>query len=181
MKDAGLEGLATARLQLRRFTPGDLDFLFRLYDDEEVSRYTGGRKTREQCQETLQKAVLDYYGSHPGLGIWITQERSSGEPIGMHLLNHMRGESHIQVGYSLMKPWWGQGYATEMCRALLRYGFADLGLPRIHAITALPNTASQHVLLKSGLLRQGERIVPAYSTTDAQAWFERDAADWLAV
>lgn len=180
MQDAGLEHLNTERLQLRRFTPQDIGFLQQLYSDEEVARHIGGLRTRQQCQEMLDQHILAYYGANPGLGIWMTLDRHSGEPMGMHLLNHMRGETLIQVGYSLLRRHWGRGYATEMCRALLRYGFGDLGLPRIHAITSLENLASQQVLLKCGLQRKGERNFAAYAQHGPQAYFECDAADWRA-
>jgi RimJ/RimL family protein N-acetyltransferase len=69
-----------------------------------------------------------------------------------------------------------------MALALLRYGFVELALPRIVGMTALDNRASQHVLLKIGLHRQGERAFPhpAYASAGPQAWFERDAISWLA-
>lgn len=67
-----------------------------------------------------------------------------------------------------------------MAKALVRYGFLDLGLPRIVAITDLDHAASQHVLRKAGLRRNGERAFahPAYADQGPLAWFERDAADW---
>jgi [ribosomal protein S5]-alanine N-acetyltransferase len=55
-------------------------------------------------------------------------------------------------------------------------------LPRIVGITDLPNIASQRVLLKAGLRRNGERSFahPAYASQGPLAWFERDAESWLA-
>src|SRR5207244_52271 len=102
--------------------------------------------------------------------------------IGLHLLNHIQGESFIQVGYLLFPEYWGKGYATEMARAVVRYGYTELKLPQIVAITDLGNTDSQRVLLKIGLHRKGERALPhpAYAKGGPLAWFERDAADWLA-
>jgi RimJ/RimL family protein N-acetyltransferase len=86
------------------------------------------------------------------------------------------------VGYVLDQPAWGRGYATEMAFAVLRYGFRDLGLARIHAIATLDNHPSHRVLLKIGLKRNGERAFahPAYSAAGPMAWFERDRDDWLA-
>ena len=182
MKDP-TSSLTTERLRLRRFTADDLELLLRLNSDERVMRYAGGVKTRAQTEELLKTRILAYYEEHPGLGVWATLERGSGACIGMHLLNHIHGEPDIQVGYLLLPERWGRGYATEMCRAVLRYGFADLGLPRIAAITDLDNGPSQQVLLKAGLERHGERALPhpAYASSGPLAWFERDAASWLAL
>lgn len=167
---------------LRRFTPGDGDWLADLYVDPDVTRYLGGTRTREQVEELFGINILEYYEANPGLGKWMTVERSTGMPVGFHLLNHVRGESFIQVGFGLLKQAWGKGYSTEMAAAVLHYGFANLRLPRIVAIASLPNVASQRVLTKIGLHRRGERAFahPQYAAEGPMAWFERDGADWMA-
>lgn len=172
----------TARLTLRRFTEDDLDRLDAMYSDPEITRYVGGLKTREQTQEMLRTRFIEYYAQNPGLGVWATHERTSGRFLGMHLLNNIQGETDIQVGYVLTRDAWGSGYATEMASALLRYGFESLRLQRICAITDLPNVASQRVLLKIGLRRNGERSFahPAYAASGPLAWFELDAEQWRA-
>jgi ribosomal-protein-alanine N-acetyltransferase len=174
--------LTTDRLALRRFTAEDLDFLADLYADPEVTRHLGGTRDRTQAEELLTTRILDYYEAHPGLGIWMTIERATGQRVGFHLLNHIQGETIVQVGFTLGKPAWGRGYGTEMARALLRHGFVGLALPRIVAIANLDNYASQNVLRKIGLRRNGERAFPhpAYAAAGPMAWFERDRDDWLA-
>lgn len=180
MTDAA--GLTTARLALRRFTAADLDWLHGINGDPVVKRRMGGPATRAQTEAMLRDRILDYYGRHPGLGMWVTLERASGDAIGFHLLNNIQGETDLQVGYVLAPEYWGKGYATEMCIALLRYGFATLALPRIAGITDQANVDSQRVLLKSGLQRNGERAFPhpAYAHAGPLAWFERERGDWLA-
>ena len=86
--------------------------------------------------------MLDYYDAYPGLGNWMTVERASGLPIGFHLLNHIRGESIIQVGFFLTPSAWGRGFATEMGLAVLRHGFLTLGLPQIAGMASLGNRTS---------------------------------------
>ena len=174
--------LTTARLALRRFTPADLDWLAELYSDRDVTRYLGGVKDRAKAEELLNTRILQYYDEHPGLGIWMTVERATGACLGFHLLNHIRGESIVQIGFTLAKSAWGKGFGTEMASAVLRYGFVDLRLPRIAGMASLQNHASQHVLLKIGLERRGERAFPHpdYASEGAMAWFEREAAAWLA-
>jgi ribosomal-protein-alanine N-acetyltransferase len=174
--------LRTDRLGLRRFTPADLDWLMNLYSDPDVMRYLGGVQDRSMVVDLLSTRILQYYDQHPGFGNWMTIDLSTGQPIGFHLLNNIHGESLIQVGFVLSKDAWGKGFGTEMAAALLRYGFVDRALPRIHGMADLDNLASQRVLQKIGLHRRGERAFshPAYAAAGPQAWFERDAADWLA-
>jgi len=173
--------LQTERLALRRFTPEDYDWLVELYSDAEVMRYGGGVKTPAQVNVVMRDRILDYYDQHPGLGVWQTVERATSTPVGFHVLNNIQGESIIQVGYFLLRPAWGRGYATEMARALLRHGFVTLGLSSIAAIAERENVASHRVLTKIGLLRSGERAFAhaAYAHAGPMAWFERDATDWL--
>ena len=174
--------LRTGRLALRRFTERDFDWLAALYADADVTRHLGGVKSRADARAFFDARILGYYEEHPGLGMWMTIRLSDGQPIGFHLLNHIRGESIVQVGFTIAKSAWGMGYATEMAEALLRYGFVDLRLPRIAGMANRDNLASQRVLAKIGLERRGERAFthPDYASAGPMAWFEREAADWLA-
>ena len=182
MTDAGLDRLETARLVLRRFTPEDEALLLRLNQSEAVMRHLGGVMDAAKNHAMLHQRILRYYGDHPGLGVWATMVKATGECAGFHLLNHVKGETLIQLGYRLFPEYWGLGYATEMGRALLRYGFVQRGLARIMANTHPDNLDSQRVLLKCGLHRRGER---AYAHPDLAPFgviplFERKREDWLA-
>jgi [ribosomal protein S5]-alanine N-acetyltransferase len=174
--------LTTHRLGLRRFTADDFEWLAQVYSDADVTRYLGGVKSPSEARAFLETRILRYYDEHPGFGIWMTVERATGVAVGFHLLNHIRGESIVQVGFTLARSAWGNGFATEMAGAVLRYGFLELGVPRIHGMASLQNRASQNVLLKIGLRRHGERAFshPDYAAEGPMAWFERDAVDWCA-
>lgn len=174
--------LITPRLTLRRFTIDDLDWLAALYSDADVTRFLGGALNRESVGVMLRVRILDYYEQNPGFGMWLTCDRATGERLGFHLLFNIQGETIIQVGFGLAKSAWGKGYGTEMAAEVLRYGFEERALPRIVAIANLENHASQHVLLKIGLHRKGERSFPhpAYAAHGPLAWFERDREDWMA-
>lgn len=173
--------LTTERLALRRMNETDLDWLATLYSDTDVTRYLGGVRTRDQVADMLRTRIIEYYDAHPGLGIWMTLERATGTPVGFHLINHIQGETIIQVGYGLATSAWGKGYATEMATAVLRYGFSELNLPHLVGMAPMANIASQRVLEKIGLERRGERSFPhpAYASSGPMAWFERDRDAWL--
>ena len=171
---------ASPRLMLRPMVAEDIGWLAELNASAAVMRHMNGPMSRQASQEMLDR-ILAYYEPHPGMGCWATLERDGGAIVGLHLLNHIRGESFVQVGYRLFERDWGKGYATEMTVAILRYGFAQLRLPQITGIVDLPNHESMRVLLKAGLHRKGERCFehPSYHG-QTLAWFERDRDDWLA-
>ncbi|MEL7498003.1 MAG: GNAT family N-acetyltransferase [Planctomycetota bacterium] len=62
---------------------------------------------------------------------------------------------HAELGYWVGKPYWGKGVCTEAAGALIRYGFEQIGLHRIHAHYLARNPASGRVLEKIGMTREG--------------------------
>lgn len=58
------------------------------------------------------------------------------------------------IGYELNPDYWGRGYATEAARAIVGFGFSELGLHRVCAECVADNTASAHVLEKLGMRRE---------------------------
>jgi RimJ/RimL family protein N-acetyltransferase len=59
------------------------------------------------------------------------------------------------IGYTLARASWGHGFATEVARGLLRFGFETLRMHRIYAIVEPENVASARVLEKVGMRREG--------------------------
>jgi RimJ/RimL family protein N-acetyltransferase len=66
-----------------------------------------------------------------------------------------RDRLRAELGYWIGVPWWGRGYATEAARAVVRYGFDELGLHKIHAHYVTRNPASGKVLERVGMQREG--------------------------
>src|SRR5262249_14329020 len=74
--------------------------------------------------------------------------------IGFRIVaDHRRGE----MGYWIAVPHWNRGYCTEAAAELLRYGFEELSLHRIHASHFTNNPASGRVMEKLGMRREGQR------------------------
>jgi len=65
-----------------------------------------------------------------------------------------RDAAVAEIGFGLVQAMSGQGYMTEACRAVLDYGFADMGLRRIEARCQITNAASARVLEKIGMRRE---------------------------
>ncbi|WP_345225295.1 GNAT family N-acetyltransferase [Hymenobacter koreensis] len=140
----------TDRLALRPITEADYDLYYLLNTEPEVMRHIGAPRSPEVVREYLRNMAADYT-RWPGLGRWFTVEKATGAVVGIHLFKPLENTEHIELGYRLLPAYWGRGYATEMGRALVRYGFEQLQLPRVVGVTSPENVDSQRVLEKCGL------------------------------
>jgi RimJ/RimL family protein N-acetyltransferase len=83
--------------------------------------------------------------------------RERGELCGsIGLLINSR-DANAELGYWIGVHYWGQGYATEAAREIVRYAFEQLGLHRIYAAHFGTNPASGRVLQKIGMRYEGTR------------------------
>jgi RimJ/RimL family protein N-acetyltransferase len=99
----------------------------------------------------------------PGLGYWTGF--MDGQFVGVWLLRSPgpaeQAAKDGQLGSKLLRRYWKQGLGSEGSRELIRHGFQDLGLARIHAMAAATNTASQATLTALGLRRVREFLADA--------------------
>lgn len=67
------------------------------------------------------------------------------------------GVLEVEVAYMVAKPYWQQGYGSEVARALVRHGFETLGLPRLIALIDPEHEASIRTARCAGL--EFERMI----------------------
>ena len=162
--------LETERLVLRRLTADDALNLFELDSDPEVMRYlSGGAPTpRDLIEREILPRFLASYQRFPGYGTWAAAGKSSGDFLGWFGFRPSTEDApgDVSLGYRLRRSAWGNGYATEGSRALIRKGFTELGAERVYATTYEDNLASRRVMEKLGM-----KLVRAYrpSLEDLQA------------
>lgn len=156
------ELLCTERLRLRRWTDEDIPRLFEIYSDPKVTRFLPGLHVESVDQIAARHpALLSTYTRYgPGYGVWAAELLDAQQVIGTVMLKNLPGmgddiTEDIEVGWHLASQSWGQGYATEMARAVVDYGLETQGLKRIHAIALLENEASFAVMRRLGMRRLG--------------------------
>lgn len=139
----------TERLILRGFVESDFDAYAEMCADPEVMRYLGGQPLpRSEAWRNMAMIVGHWYLR--GYGFWAVEEQATGQTIGRIGCWQPEGWLGLEVGWTLHRPYWGRGYATEAARASVDYAFSELGqLQVIHYIDPL-NQASQQVALRLG-------------------------------
>src|SRR4030095_15083804 len=143
--------IETERLFFRPFALDDLPLLIEQRSDPDMNRYLGG--TRMQNPDALDKRIRFYmycYESH-GFGMCPMFLKETGEMIGAGGIPPLEDTGEIEVGYSVIKEYWGRGIATEAARGWMEFGFNQFDLERIVAVAVVENSASQHVMKKLGM------------------------------
>ena len=151
-----LPELETGRLLLRKLRMTDAQDMYEYSRDPEVARHVlwDAHQSVGDSRGYLRYAVRQYRQDLPASwGIELKENHKLIGTIGFMWINceHRSAE----VGYSLSRDCWNQGYATEALRAVLRFGFNTLRLNRIEAQHELDNPASGRVMEKCGMRCEG--------------------------
>src|SRR3989344_686326 len=146
--------LKTERLILRAFDADDAVDTARMAGDRDVasSMLRIPHPYSEEMARTWIASLVSEFEKGESVTFAITL---SDELIGAISLGITREFDRAELGYWIGKPYWGQGYATEAGRAVLTYGFGELGLNRIFAYHFSRNPASGRVMQKLGMTHDG--------------------------
>jgi RimJ/RimL family protein N-acetyltransferase len=128
--------LQSKRLGFRLWSDADTDLAMDLWGDPEVTRLIGGPFSREQVQERLSREIATMR-SH-GVQYWPIFFLGTGAHVGCcGLRPYPPAEGIHEIGIHLRKAYWGQGYALEATRAVMRYAFESLGVKGLFATRRL--------------------------------------------
>jgi ribosomal-protein-alanine N-acetyltransferase len=145
----------TRRTILREIIMEDVNPFFEMDSDPEVHKYLGTRpvENRDQIVETIHYVRQQYIDN--GIGRWAIVDKSTNQFIGWTGLKLVKDlinnrTNYYDLGYRLIRKYWGQGFATESAKASLHYGFDTLNLNEIIATVNCENTSSNVIAGKLG-------------------------------
>lgn len=146
----------TERLILREILPTDIDGMFELHSDPEVHRFLGNKtvKSKEETHKLINFVRQQYIDF--GIGRWAIIDKQTNNFIGWTGLEFVTEQinshkDYFDLGYRLIRKYWGQGIATETAIASLEYAFDKLNADEVIARADSENIGSNKVLEKVGL------------------------------
>ena len=145
--------LETPRLILRHQVLSDLDDLWALYCNPNITKYIpDAPRSREEAQEELEWHMHGH-PHNPSLGLWATIHKETGKFIGRCGLLPwtIDGQDEVEVAYTIAEAYQAQGLGSEAAQAILNYGFEKLSLTRLICLIDPENIASQKVAKKIGM------------------------------
>ena len=125
--------------------------------DEAVMKYFPDIMTPEQTKTSFNR-MREHFDDH-GYTFFAVDLLMEKKFIGFIGLVNTRFESHftpcVEIGWRIMKDYWGRGLATEGATACINHAFNKLGLDSIYSFTPISNLPSARVMQKVGMTQIG--------------------------
>jgi ribosomal-protein-alanine N-acetyltransferase len=139
------------KIIIREFLPSEQQTFLDLFKDTQVTKYLPNA-TPERYVEMFHELLENY--KNKNLSRWAIFDVSNNDFIGICVARiFVYNTNQIEIGYVLSRKYWGKGIATEVCKAIMQYSFANTTTKEVVAITDINNSGSQNVLQKAGFLR----------------------------
>jgi [ribosomal protein S5]-alanine N-acetyltransferase len=141
---------------LRWLEPRDVDALFEIYSDVEVTRFWSSAAMRRKAEaRRLLREIREEHRARR-LHEWGVALRDGDRVIGTCTLFNFDAENRrAEVGFALARAWWGRGLMGEALTLLLDFAFDVLGMRRIEADVDPRNRASLALLERLGFRHEG--------------------------
>lgn len=164
----------TPRLRVRLLTMADFDLYFSLQNDAEVMRYIRPPEPDRDAVKARLETQEKYAAENPGMGSILGQLKTTGGAVATGVVRHIDYQpgNDLEIGYLIIREYWGQGLATELAAGLAKYAFEKFGVDRVLAVIDPENFASQKVVEKCGFQLIGRRFI--YDTDNLEYVLWRD-------
>lgn len=164
--------LETDRLVLQELSWNDLDDIHAFHSIPDVAKFNtiGIPKNKDVTKSIIKGAIEDRVNKPRSIYGWSIRLKHNGHFIGETGMSSSNDRfKRAEIHYHITPEFWKQGYATEIAKRLIQFGFENLNLHRIEAGVATNNIGSIRVLEKSGMQREGVRrkILPIRG-----AWYD---------
>lgn len=136
------------RIIIREFLSQEKQLFLDLFKDNQVTQYLPATSP-ERYAEMFDELLENY--EKKNLSRWAIFDTTTSNFIGICVARiFVHNINQIEIGYVLSREYWGKGIATEVCKAITKYSFANTNTKEVVAITDLDNKGSQNVLQKAG-------------------------------
>lgn len=178
-RDTLPETIETERLRLRPWELADVEDVLSYAGDPEWSRYlrlVPQPYSRGDAEQFLARQILLDRTTHPAWAVVL-----DGTVIGGINLHFRFEHRQAELGYSVARRHWNRGFATEAAAAVIDAAFrTHADLAKVQARADVDNTASQRVMEKVGMMKEGvlrQNRVERGEAID-EAWFGILRDEW---
>jgi len=156
--------LESKRIILRSLSLNDANDIFKNWtSDSEVAKFMiwDLHKSVEDTLEWLNIEVQNIESKHHY--VWGFVLKETGELFGSGAINFKQELGCYELGYNIMKKYWGQGLTTEAGKVILDFAISTLGEKKFFCRHAVDNIGSQKVMTKLGFEYYADSAYTSFS------------------
>ena len=125
--------------------------------------------TREMAWRSLAASIGHWHLR--GFGTWAVARKADGAFLGRVGMMLPEGWPGLEIGWTIGRPYWGHGYATEAAAASMRYAFLTQPVGKLISCIDKENFASQKVAQRLGETRgPAQQLVAGGEEFEAEIW-----------
>jgi [ribosomal protein S5]-alanine N-acetyltransferase len=148
------DGLETERLITRHLTEADIPAWTEFFKEPDAIEFFPmyhNKPYEESAHEWINRQMARYARQEYGMQALI--DKQSGRLVGQCglIAKDIDGIPELEVGYGILKPYWGLGYAAEAARLFIDFAFGQPGVGSIISTISPGNRKSIRVAEKNGL------------------------------
>jgi ribosomal-protein-alanine N-acetyltransferase len=148
--------LETERLLIRDMRASDIDVLSPFMQSDAYWQHAPIEPPTAESVSTLVERLVSASTKNPRVNYHLVAvDKRSDQFVGTIDLHTYDPWQQGEMGWAVISSHTGQGLATEMSRATLRFGFGSLGLHRVQARCRSQNIASRRIMAKIGMREEG--------------------------
>ena len=149
--------LKSERVNLREMEEKDWVDVHKYASQEIVCQYQPwGPNSEQESEDFVKQVILDAKKESRSRYVFAIILKENGEIIGAGEINVRDYTNKVgEIAYIINPEYWGLGYATEIAKVLIRFGFSQLKFHRIFATCDPRNIGSSRVLEKVGMTKEG--------------------------
>ncbi|WP_372508770.1 GNAT family N-acetyltransferase [Pseudalkalibacillus decolorationis] len=150
--------LETDRLHLRSLTMSDVCHLMKIFSDPVAMAYYPSTKTETEAKQWIEWNLQNYQAFN--VGLWAVELKKDQTFVGQCGIvpQKVNGIIQMEIGYSFIREFWGNGFATEAAKSCLNYGFQTCQYPKMISLITPNNTPSIAVAQRIGMKKECQII-----------------------
>ncbi len=134
----------TERLIVRKLVREDLSAFHEMQNNPKVMQYADGEVQDFEGHSVELDALIAKYNT-PNNDFWIYAVERKLDTCFVGTVAVVKDACDDEIGFRFLETYWGNGYATEICSALIRY-CKSIGFEKLIAYAISKNTASLKIL-----------------------------------
>ena len=148
-----LDNQETERLTFRKLDFTDYNTWLPFHEDKKTSEFWSGlpQDPKIACKQDIDRCIYRYSNNLGGKLALISKQTKEFIGLAGLLIQEVNHKQELEIAYSLLPKFWGNGYASEAAQKCKTYAIKNQLASSLISIIHIDNIPSQKVAIQNGM------------------------------